>query len=186
LIGIGLLAAALLPALFGASYQAEADPERYVLGLYAISALGIAVAADRTARAFGREMPGLAVGIVAGLLGLALLHDWLGAGDIQQARVDDRPSQLAARVAAVTRDDAIVIATWNFAAPLAYRSYVQHAFGHRIVLCAFPEDHLGEYRDWMRNHQIALVTLGDPELPVYHTRLLSVVDKEQIYEVLPR
>jgi hypothetical protein len=38
----------------------------------------------------------------------------------------------------------------------------------------------------MRNHQIALVTLGDPELPVYHTRLLSVVDKEQIYEVLPR
>jgi hypothetical protein len=185
LIGVGLVFAAVVPALFGASYQAEADPERYVFGLYAVSAIGIAVAASRTARAFGREMPAFATAVVCGLLALALLHDALGAGDILAERHNDDATKLARRVAAVTRDDAIVVAAWNEAAPLAYSSYVQHAFGHRIVVCARAGDHADEYRSWMRAHQIALVTLDDPDLPHFRTHFLALVGRAHIYELLP-
>lgn len=185
LVGVGLIATALLPALFGASYQAEADPERYVLALYVVSALGIAVAADRTARAFGRELPALAQFVVAGILALALLHDALVSGAIWDVRHDRTAADLGAAVVAATRDDAIVVAPWNLAAPLAYRAYVQHAFGHRILLCALPDEHEHEYRTWLRTRQVAIVDANDPDLPDLHTRLLAAADRNVIVEVLP-
>jgi hypothetical protein len=185
LIGVGLIVATVVPALFGASYQAEADPERYVLGLYALSALGLAVVADRTARAFGRDVPELARFVVAGLLGLGLVHDVLASGSIWAARADHKGAELSAQVVASTHDDALVVASWNLAAPLAYRDYVQHRFGARVLLCALPEEHLHEYRRWMHDRQVVIVALSDPDLPGLRTRLLGTSGDELIYEVLP-
>lgn len=185
LIGVGLVVATVIPALFGASYQAEADPERYVLGLYALTALGLAVVADRTARAFGRDLPGLAQFVIAGLLGLGLVHDGLASGDIWAARHDSKAADLGARVVASTHDDALIVAAWNFATPLAYRDYVEHRFGDRVLLCALPEEHLHEYRRWMRSRQVVIVALSDPDLPGFRTRLLGTSGDELIYEVVP-
>ncbi|MBV9407998.1 MAG: hypothetical protein JO164_04205, partial [Candidatus Eremiobacteraeota bacterium] len=184
LVGIGLLVAALLPAVFGASYPVEADPGRYGFGLYAVVALGIALAADRTVRAFGRERPAVALTVVCGLLGIAIVHDLARGRALFDTRVDTRASALGARVADATRDGAVVVAVWDWATPLAYKAYVERGLGRRIVLCARPEDHLDEYAAWMRGHQVAIVSDGEPDLPGYRTRALSG-GTPQVYEVLP-
>ncbi|HEY0382464.1 MAG TPA: DUF2723 domain-containing protein [Candidatus Elarobacter sp.] len=182
--GLGLLLAGVVPALFGASYPAEADPSRYVFALYAVTAAGIAVAADRTARAFGRERPVLALGVVSGLLGLAVVRDAALAGDILAGRNDTAARDLGDRVAASTRDDAVVVAVWDWATPLAYKAYVDRALGNRIVVTALPRDHLADYARWMRGHQLAILSDGPPALPKYRTRLLAG-GTPQVYEILP-
>ncbi|HEY0614424.1 MAG TPA: DUF2723 domain-containing protein [Candidatus Elarobacter sp.] len=183
--GIGLLVAALVPALFGASYQAEADPERYVFALYAVVALGIALAADRTVRAFGRDSAGVPLGVACGLLTLVLVRDATRASPLFAARGDTGAADLGERVARGTRDDAVVVAPWDYATPLAYRAYVDGALGTRIVVCALPRDHLDAYAGWMRTRQVAVVSDGPPDLPGYRVRKVTE-GSPQVYEVLAR
>lgn len=183
LVGLGLVLAAVVPALFGAAYPAEADPERYVLALYAVTALGVAVAASRTAQAFGRGRPALATGIVCALLAAVSVRDVVRGNDYFAYRDNADASELGARVASSTRDGAVVVAPWDYATPLAYGAYVDRALGSRIVLCALPREHLGEYAAWMRGRQVTIVSDGEPGLPGYRTRKLTD-GKPQVYEIL--
>jgi hypothetical protein len=182
-VAIGLVLAGLVPALFGASYPAEADPSRYVFALYAVIGVGIAVAADRTARAFGRERPVLALGVVAGMLALAVVRDAALGTDVVAARTVTEARDLGDRVAASTRDGAVVVAVWDWATPLAYKAYVDRALGSRIVVTALPRDHLAEYATWMRHRQVAIVSDGAPALPGYRTKALTG-GTPQVYEIL--
>jgi hypothetical protein len=181
--GTGLIVAALVPALFGASYPAEADPERYVLALYAVAALGIAVAADRTVRAFGRLRIEPALGVACALLALAVVSDIVRGRDLFAQRADAAGAELGARVASSTREGAVVVAPWDFATPLGYAAYVDRTLGKRIVLCALPEDHLAEYARWIRDRQVTIVSEGKPSLQGYRTRELSG-GSPQVYEIL--
>jgi hypothetical protein len=184
-VGFGLLLAAVPAALFGGSYAAEADPYRYVFVVYAVCALGIAVAAGRAERAFAREAPETAIVVIAGLLALAVIRDFRRGGDILAARSWHDAAAIAPRVAGVTRDDAIVVASWNFATPLGYAAYVDRAFGHRVVLCALPADFHAFYPGWLREHrQLVVVDPNDPVIPGFRTRLL-VGGYPSVYEVLP-
>ncbi|HEV2740680.1 MAG TPA: DUF2723 domain-containing protein [Candidatus Elarobacter sp.] len=183
-IALGLLLAGVVPALFGASYPAEADPSRYVFALYAVIGVGIAVAADRTVRAFGRDRPALALGIVGGLLAFAVVRDVAAGADIVAARGDAEARELGDRVAASTRDGAVVVAVWDWATPLAYKAYVDRGLGSRIVVTALPRDHLAEYATWMRDRQLTIVADGPPALPGFRTRLLAK-GTPQVYEILP-
>jgi hypothetical protein len=197
-IGLGLILTASVPALFGAAYPAEADPERYVLALYAVTALGVAVAADRTVRAFGRARPAVALGVVCALLAVVCANDLLRGRDLFAYRATRVPSSLASlfayranaeaselgtRVATSTRDDAVVVAPWDWATALAYRAYVEQTFGRRIVVCALAHEHLDEYAGWMRDRQVTIVSEGTPNLPGYRTRRLTD-GNPQVYEVL--
>jgi hypothetical protein len=184
LTAIGLVLAAIVPALFGGSYQAEADPERYVFMLYAVSAFGIAVAADRAVRAFGVRRPALALGAVCGLLGLAVVSDAARGAHLFAVRDDGDGRALGQRVAAGTRDGAVVIAPWDWATTLAYHAYVDRALGSRIVVCALPDDHLDSYAAWMRERQVTIVSEGEPQLPGFRTRQLTG-GSPQVYEILP-
>jgi Protein of unknown function (DUF2723) len=185
LIGLGLLLAALPGPLFGGSYTAEADPDRYVFVLYALCALGIAVAAARAQRAFERDTPHVASVVIAGLLALTVLRDLSRGGDIFALRSSREAADLARRVAAATRDDAVVVEVWDFATPLGYDAYVQRTFGHRVVLCALPGDYKGFYPGWLRERrQLVIVNAGEPEIPGFRTRLL-VGGYPAVYEVLP-
>jgi hypothetical protein len=191
LVGVGLVVAAAVPALFGATYPAEADPERYVFALYAVLALGVAVAADRTARAFGRERPALALGAVGALLALVVVRDAVRARDLFAQRTFAEAAELGTRVARSTRDGAIVVAPWDFATPLAYHAYVERALGARIVVCALPHDHLADYARWLRERQVTVVSESTPDLPGFRTRRLSGGQAPpygiaQVYEVLAR
>lgn len=180
---IGLVLAALLPALFGASYPAEADPERYVFAAYAVTALGVAVAADRTVRAFGRDAPVTALAIVASLLLVVIAHDFARSSDLYATRADDSAQALGARVTARTREGAVVVAPWDWAAPLAYRAYVERRFGRRILVCALPRDYIEDYAGWSRGRQVAILSQGAPEIPGYRFRLLSD-GTPQVYEIV--
>ena len=182
-IALGLVLAAIVPALFGASYQAEADPSRYVFALYAVLALGAAVGAERTVRAFGRERPGAALGIVGALLAALVVRDVVLGGDLFALRADASASRLGARVAASTRDRAVVVAPWDWATPLAYKAYVEHGLGGRIVVCALATDHLDDYARWLRERQVTIVSDGTPHLPGYRTRRLAG-GTPQVYEIL--
>lgn len=177
LVAAGLLIAGVVPALFGGSYAAEADPYRYVFTLYAIVALGIAVAAGRA-----RTLPAAAV--VAAVFALVLTRDAARAADLRAMRADPRPQSLIDRVAASTRDGAVVVGEWNFASALAYGAYVEHALGDRIVLCAYPGEHASRYTAWRREHQVVVVALGAPDVPGFRTRLLSA-GFPAVYEVVP-
>lgn len=182
---IGLAIAALLPALFGASYPAEADPERYVFAAYAVAGLGIAVAADRTVRAFGRNAPASALAVVAVLLTIVAVRDVVRARDVYAVRADDSAQALGERVAAGTRDGAVVVAPWDWATPLAYRAYVLHGFGRRILVCALPRDYIEDYAAWLRRGQLAILSDGIPDVPGFRFRLLSP-GTPQVYEILPQ
>ena len=183
-IALGLLLAGIVPALFGASYPAEADPSRYVFALYAVTGLGIAVAADRTVRAFGRERPAVALGIVAALLSAAIVRDAVLGADIVARRGDSDARELGDRVAASTRDGAVVVAVWDWATPLAYKAYVERGLGSRIVVTALPRDYVEQYGRWMRRGQLAIVSDGPPQLHGYRTRRLTA-GTPQVYEILP-
>ena len=180
-VAIGLALAALLPALFGASYPAEADPERYVFGVYAVVALGVAVAAERTVRAFGRDAPATALAVVMSLLVLVIAHDAVRAADLYAVRADDSAQALGGRVAASTRDGAVVVSPWDWATPLAYRAYVERGFGARILVCALPRDYIEDYARWARNRQVAILSDGVPDIPGFRFRLLSG-GTPQVYE----
>lgn len=180
---IGLVLAALLPALFGASYPAEADPERYVVAAYAVAALGIAVAADRTVRAFGRGAPMTALAVVTSLLLVVIARDFARSSDLYATRANDSAQALGARVAASTRDGAVVVAPWDWATPLAYRAYVEHRFGRRILVCALPRDYIEDYAGWSRGRQVAILSEGVPGIPGYRFRLLSD-GSPQVYEIV--
>ncbi|MEA2785805.1 MAG: hypothetical protein QOF71_1909 [Candidatus Eremiobacteraeota bacterium] len=182
--GIGLLLAGAIPALFGASYPAEADPSRYVFALYAVIGVGIAVAADRVVRAFGRERPALALAAVGALLSAAIVRDAVLGADIIARRGDTEARDLGDRVAASTRDGAVVVAVWDWATPLAYKAYVERGLGNRIVVTALPNDYLAEFGQWMRGHQLAIVSDGPPRLHGYRTHLLAA-GSPQVYEILP-
>ena len=182
-VGLGLLLVGGVPALFGASYPAEADPSRYVFALYAVTAVGIAVAADRTARAFGRERPALALGIVGALLAVAIVRDVALGTDIIGRRNDTEARELGDRVAASTRDGAVIVAVWDWATPLAYKAYVERGLGNRIVVTALPRDYIAEYGRWMRRGQLAIVSDGPPALHGYRTHLLAA-GTPQVYEIL--
>jgi hypothetical protein len=182
-VAIGLVLAALLPALFGASYPAEADPERYVFTAYAVAALGIAVAADRTVRAFGRDAPVTALAVVASLLLIVVARDFARSNDLYLTRADDSAQGLGARVVASTRDGAVVVAQWDWATALAYRAYVDRGFGRRILVCALPRDYIEDYAGWSRGRQVAILSLGRPDVPGFRFRLLSD-GTPQVYEIV--
>lgn len=184
LTAIGLLVAGLLPALFGASYQAEADPERYAFMLYAVCALGIAVAADRTARAFG-GWPGLGPVVVCGLLALALANDAVRGAPLFGLRDNAGARALGPRVAGATRDGAVVVAQWDWATTLAYDAYVEKSLGRRIVVCALPHDNLESYARWMHEHQVTILSEEEPDLPGYRTRRLTESGTPDVWEILP-
>jgi hypothetical protein len=185
LVGLGLILAAVLPALFGGSYRAEADPERYAFALYAVTALGVAVAADRVLRAITPERSQIARRVAVGLLVVAVVWELRGGGDLFAARDDQDAALLGATVVAATHDDAVVIVPWDWATPLAYRAYVEKAFGRRILLCAFPEDYADRFGDWLRTRQVTIVAEVMPLVPGFTVRRLRA-GNPSVFEVIAR
>jgi len=185
LVVLALVFAAGLPALFGGSYRAEADPERYIFMTYAVLALGIALAADRAVRAVTPARAVVAHRLALGLLLLAIASQLWNGGDLFAMRDDGDAARLGVTVAKVTHDDAIVVVAWDWATALAYRAYVDRAFGRRIVVCGFPEDYEKRYRDWARARQVAVVADDPPVIAGFTARRL-IEGKPGVYQLVPR
>jgi hypothetical protein len=74
-----------------------------------------------------------------------------------------------------------VLSPWDWATPLAYRAYVDRAFGRRVLVCALPRDYIELYAGWSRRRQVAILSEGVPAIPGYRFRLLSD-GTPQVYE----
>ena len=127
---------------FAAAFTTESDAARYyifpALCLWIQIAIGLA--------AVRRQLHTTALAAL-GLLIVAFL--WQSRGLFEQ-RNDRLGSTYIAAVKAATSDDAIVIAPWVDATPLAYAAYVERNFGRRFIVfgdaAAFPQ----QTRRWSR------------------------------------
>ncbi len=163
--GLGILAGSLFPVLFVLAYPAESDPERYFLPSYWAIALFLGAGADLLARGGLGTAPRALCVVVAGLLLFVAGTDVYANRGAFFAGRDDSAQRFIARVVHETPPNAIVVAPWMYATPLAYAAYVQKKLGRRIVVTGWPEDYSAYYPAWLADRPITFVS-DDPILSV--------------------
>lgn len=183
-LAIGLTLCGFIPVPFALSYAAESDIERYFLPSFWVLGLFLAVGTARTIgmiderHALARRAGGLAV---LGLLAALLANENRG---ILDQRYDDAAGRFIAEVRARTPADAIVVASWNYATPLAYGSYVERSLAQRIVVTGWPGDYESLYPKWLQEHRpLYIVSTGPIVLKGFELRHLEHAN-EQIVQVL--
>jgi len=148
LLALGLLSLAVFDVAFAANFGAESDAARYGLeGFWAVAACA-GVGAWWLGRAVVGERP-LAGALLASALLIAGLWPGvsLAAADVarERAHADARP--LVADVRAYTVPGSLLIASWTYAAPLAYEAYVPRTLGRSLV-CGWPLAYASRFAEW--------------------------------------
>jgi hypothetical protein len=163
LVLAGVVLIGLLPLLFAGAYVVESMATRYYLPAY----FAIALTAGYAVAVFDAGMHGVqryAMLTVAFLAWAALIaSDVRGASDLFLQPADRGAHDWIDRVSAVTPKNAIVVAPWNYATPLAYGTYVLHELDDRIVLTAGAREYQSQYRTWMRDRPVIVVVSGDKQ-----------------------
>lgn len=158
LFGLGTFG--LLPLLFVVSYASESDNARYFtpayLALAFFGAYGISALAQALRPPLQTAFTAVAVLAFAALM----TEDYHHSGSLFAQRTAPSASSYVDRVVADTPPDAIVVVPWLYASPLAYRAYVEHRFGDRIIVTAWPRDVARYFPDWKRRRPVVLV--GEP------------------------
>jgi hypothetical protein len=168
--GLGIAAGSLLPVLFVLAYPAESDPERYFLPSYWAIALFLGAGADLLARGGLAAAPRALTIVVGGLLLFVAATDVYTNRGAFASGHDESAQQFIDRVVRETPSDAIVVAPWMYATPLAYAAYVQHKLGRRIVVTGWPEDYTAYYPAWLTGRPITFVS-DDPVINVPGVRV---------------
>lgn len=168
--GLGILGGSLLPVLFVLAYPAESDPERYFLPSYWAIALFLGAGADLLARGGLAAAPRALTVVVGSVLLFVAATDVYTNRGAFSAGSDDSAQQFIDRVVRETPTDAIVVAPWMYATPLAYAAYVQLKLGRRIVVTGWPEDYTAYYPAWLAERPITFVS-DDPVLNVPGVRV---------------
>jgi hypothetical protein len=150
LVAAGLVVLGAGSLAFAANFSAESDVERYLLaGLWAAAAAA-GVGAWWLASALSGDRP-----VPRAILASALLLGGLwpnapaAARDLASARVDADARSIGGDVGARIVPGSLVVASWSFAAPLAYDTYVARTLDAK-VLCAWPADYIGRFGGWRR------------------------------------
>lgn len=128
-----IIVTTVLVALFTAAFGAETDPDRYYMVPFALMTvlvgLGFSAPIDRIAS----RRPGLAyVSITVALFALLVVGGYRSQA-IFGWRYDRWGPDYIARVRSYTPPNAIIIAPWVYATPLAYAEYVERSLGNRVV-----------------------------------------------------
>jgi hypothetical protein len=183
LVALGLLLVAVSDVAFAANFGAESDVARYGLaGFWAVAACA-GVGAWWLARAIVGERRR-----AGALLASAILFAGLwptvssAASDVarERAHADARP--LVADVKAYTVPGSLLIASWTFAAPLAYDAYVPRTLGRSLV-CGWPLAYASRFATWRARfvHVYAIVPPAY-DLAPYGRRVFATA-RYQIAEV---
>jgi hypothetical protein len=168
--GLGIIGGSLLPVLFVLAYSAESDPERYFLPSYWAIALFLGAGADLLARSGLKVAPRALTLVVVGLFLFVIGTDiYTNRGTFWSGH-DDSAQRFIERIVRETPPDAIVVAPWMYATPLAYAAYVQKKLGRRIVVTGWPEDYSAYYPAWLADRPITFVS-DDPVLSVPGVRV---------------
>jgi hypothetical protein len=162
LVLAGVLLTGLLPLLFASAYVVESEMTRYYLPAY----FAIALTAGYAVAVFDAAMHGVqryAVLATVGTAWLALIYaDFAVSSPLFEQPAETGARAWIERVAAATPAHAIVVVPWNYATPLAYGTYVLHVLGDRIVLTAGAHEYETQYRAWMHDRPVVVVS-GDPQ-----------------------
>ena len=165
----------LLPsALFAFGFAAESDLDRYFLPVFALLAVaaGEAVARLRPARARGA---GLA------FAGLAVLYLVFSQRHFFDQPHDDRAARDAAEILQATPVDAIVIASWVIAPPLAYDDYVLGQTGARVIVPSWYGEQLDRVPQWIRSRPIFVAGVPQGSVPGFHLERMPT--QTELYRV---
>jgi hypothetical protein len=147
-----ILLAIAVPTAFALAYSIETDPQRYHLIPFAL----ICVLAGYAASEIARALPPLR-GAALFLLGanvVALLV--LNAATFDQ-RNSTGARAVISSVVKKTPANAILIAPWLYATPLAYGAYVEHSLDRRIVISAWLAENASRVPRWMRTRPVYVV-----------------------------
>ena len=134
---------------FVPNFAAESDALRYALPSLWAAGVCAGVGAWWLTQSLVRERSAAASAIAAALLAIALWPNVAYAlRDSERQRSGDDARGFAADVIRLTPDDALVVASWTFASPLAYAAYVAHSFGKRRLVSGWPNDYERDYGAW--------------------------------------
>jgi len=181
-LALGLVVTCTPCIPFGLLYP-EADPDRYLLTAFWLSAVLTAVGVSRITVAYLDRRD-----VLTDALGLALMLAFtLGifrsnVPDFDSRR-DNGPTQLVDHTIEHTPDNAILIAHWAYGTALGYAAYVDRRLGNRIVVIGFSGDHKEFYPIWLRTRPIYLVNQAytDPDF-----RIEPVSTDPTIVRLLPK
>ncbi len=169
-----LVLAGAAPALFALGFHEESDASRYFLPAFVALAIvaGYWIGALRTGVA---RIPAQAT--------VLLVVAWLVCTQptISGQAADRRAADQADAVVRATPNDAIVVATWTLAPPLAYRAYVDRAVGHRTIVSAWFGETAGALDAWSVHRPVFIA--GTPEGSVPGFRLERLSAQTELYRV---
>jgi hypothetical protein len=158
---IAIVLAGILPVPYTIAYPDLQDRERYyLLGLWC-AAVAMAVGFERLTELF--QLRGKSIGRYVFAFALAVSFATVGPERAQLfgQRADLTGPDFVAQVRAFTPEDAIVMADWSYATPLAYARYVAGSFGRRTVIAAFPQQYLAYAARWVRTRPVYFVGFED-------------------------
>lgn len=166
-------------ALFALGYNEEADIQRYLLASFVVAAL---FAGDAAAWIVANARPCRAL-VPAAMIAVAAFSMWSGRHLFEQPR-DARAVRDADAILRVTPSNAVVIATWTYATPLAYRAYVAGGIGSRTLVAAWVNDEGPYLRSWVARRPVFVVGPPDPDLA--GVRFRQVLAAPSVYRVSVR
>jgi hypothetical protein len=147
-VAAGLAAIALADVAFAANFTAESDAPRYLLAGFWAAAACAAVGAWWVAHAIAGERPLTGTVLASALILGGLWPNVEGAArDLARERRLDDARAFGGVVARHTAPGSLVLASWTFAAPLAYDAYVAGTFAEPLV-CGWPSDEAGHFAAW--------------------------------------
>jgi hypothetical protein len=156
-----------LPAImvtpFAANFANESDVSRY----YTFPLLCLCAAAAAGLTALGTLAPSRAPTVTRlvalALVGITAYEAYAGRGLFVRDR-DSVAADYADRVIASSADNAVLIADWVYATPLAYAMFVRHAGGHRVLVTGAPEEFPKSLQGWMDRHTVFAIAEAPPHV----------------------
>lgn len=151
-LALALLLAFACPTAFAFAFTIEADHQRYYLIAFAVSLLFASCGASAVAHA----LPPLRRTAAAVMACMAIVLLVLNRGAFAQPHATGAQATITTVVEKTPRN-AVLIAPWLFATPLAYAAYVEHRLDDRIVDAAWLADRKTQVPRWTRTRPVYVV-----------------------------
>jgi hypothetical protein len=139
-------------------------PSYWTIGLL------LGVGADYLARGGLSLAPRPIVALLAGLFLFVAASDIYVERGFFLAGRDTSAQAFIDRVVHETPPNAVVVAPWMYATPLAYAAYVERRLGKRILVTGWPDDYTAYYPAWLADRPVTFVT-DEPILAVSGVRV---------------
>ncbi|MBV9736609.1 MAG: DUF2723 domain-containing protein [Candidatus Eremiobacteraeota bacterium] len=178
---IGFTVAGITCVPFALGYPPEADVERYFLSAFATGAVLAGLALNEAIARWPR-LRAVVLAVGALLVG----SQWYLHRDLLAQRFDPGATRYLAFVRSHTANNAIIMAPWAYATPLAYDAYVEHGFGDRIVDAAWLSDDVEYVPRWLRQRPVYVVYLPWGDLPRGYGLQRIVGAEPPLYRIVKR